>query len=207
MNSNRDQDAELWLTATLKRYSAAEPSADFDPRLLSALASSRRIRSRWVLYICASAAALVLLSVGLVLWKHLDPHPEISARVMPTPAFAKPITSSVAMEDSRNAFSTGRQYPTRKAVHSRTQVERVADLQPRRSQFPSPTPMSKQEKLLRRYVAVTPHDELLTVMSRQQQREEDLRNHHQTDYPATMPAESEDWSRSPEKNPGARGAR
>jgi hypothetical protein len=157
----RDQFADQLLNRTLGRYSAAEPAPGLEERLLAKLASAapkpKPVVQRWAWM--AAAAAMLLATVAVTtLWHRPDAKPvsqlpgtsaapaTLNQESAPTPRIA-----AVAVDSSIP--------PHRPAVAMRVAA-------PHLEQFPTPAPLSEQDRLLVSYVNRTPQPELLATNAR-----------------------------------------
>jgi hypothetical protein len=153
-----DQFVDELLEAALKRYGGEGPSAGLEMRVLAGVLSrqgaARRLRLVWALAACAG----ILAAIVLVLHSARAPRrePVISASA-PRQA-AKPAASS-GSAGSRSASPRLVQGPREKP---RTPKPGVLATKPSRpEQFPTPMPLTEQEKLLLTYFANTTKPDLL----------------------------------------------
>lgn len=140
MNADeRDRRADEWLDAALARYSRAEPRAGLEQRILANLEARQRTRIPWWGMAWAAAAAVLVISAGL-LW--MSRH---RAQPAPAPAVqaqsAPPQAKSPAAPRSPQASLSPRISP----VRVRPARAAVSASQPRREVFPSPAPLTAQE--------------------------------------------------------------
>lgn len=181
-NEDRD-DLDRALDAALAKYSSVEPRAGLDQRIMANLKAQPavapvRVWWRWGL---AVALALLLFVFGLALRSGKASRPLVVQK-QPNSAPAK---------DARKVDGSGSKTQPAPVLKQRT-VEavvrktrrpdsgvstRLASV-PRRQQFPSPQPLSEQEKLLASYVAQYPERAILTARAQaefeKQDREEDV---------------------------------
>jgi hypothetical protein len=157
--AERDEERKLeeLLDSMLAAYSAAEPRPGLETRIVANLRtqgsqSDGRSWGRFWLWAGAGVAAAVAALVFAVLHRPAErpiPTPAEIVRSTPKPA---PDTSSPAkpLQESSKAV--------RHALHKPAVVQ-VADMRP--DAFPTPTPLSEQERLLLRYLAGTPKEEIV----------------------------------------------
>ena len=176
------------LDAALAKYAAAEPRAGLEDRILAHLQhanlqaeSTRAANHKWwhmrwgwaavaVIFIFIFAVTLTLRSS-----KPSQPSvkniPAITAPTRQKPE-AKKQGQQLANRDENTAPS--RRGPVRHGVP--TQPEAVADAYPKLDKFPSPHPLSEQEKMLLEYVQQNPEEAAMiaqaqTKFARQQELE------------------------------------
>jgi len=183
-----DEKAKLdrWLNRALAEYSKEEPRSGIELRVLANLRAQRRHiaeqrrRRWWTIGIIATAAVLVI-----VLWAAgTNKHTEQEASVKPSPAVSpnnanvaqqasqdssqdagQNVTEDLASQTSRPASSRhSHMQRARRRSHGRrtARVLRAAQ-RVRGEQFPSPTPLSEQERILQRYVAQYKNDAIRTA--------------------------------------------
>ena len=169
------------LDAALAKYAAVEPRAGLEERVLANLRAERGRtpkRTRWSWSVASAAAAVVVIVMMALLWRiNLRHRPVIAWHpATKAPSVEQPRTR-LASNSERNGSHMSTHGPaTRGALHpARTVAGAVAA--PKLDQFPSPQPLSEQEKLLARYVEQYPeHSALLaraqTEALRQDQLEE-----------------------------------
>jgi hypothetical protein len=165
---DRDQFDEL-LDGALRHYGEVAPRAGLEGRVLARLkAADRQSHSpmRWVWGLAAAATAIVaLVLLPRTFWSHqhlLAVHPP-SAVVRPEPKNGPEPTNV------RKAA-----HSSRRSVGQRHKISpELASIVRRPSEFPSPHPLTEQERLLKAYVNNFPHEAAL-VAREQAQREKEL---------------------------------
>lgn len=147
---------ELW-DASLARYRSYEPRPGLETRVLAGVRAKGRAGRRrvWALALAGTAAAMAFI-VGAVIYV---------ARPPPAPA---PLAATRPAPFSKGAQEVG--LPPKPVQHDRrSRVAVLRDLQPsgrarsvprRPEQFPTPAPLSEQEKLLLLYVNSVPAQEM-----------------------------------------------
>jgi hypothetical protein len=155
----RDREFE----AALAKYAAVEPRAGLEDRILANLqAESRRSpRSVWgiwnIAWVVVGIAAVVAVVAALMLRTNIRQVPEITVL---------PATEAPSAKQSRPQVATARAnhapapapvvaMPAH-GVKKRERSTTVAGAFPRLDQFPSPRPLSNEERLLVRYVQKFP---------------------------------------------------
>jgi len=145
----KDQHLDEMLDSLLASYSNAEPRPGMETRILANLSArqkSRKLGFAW-LWVSAGAAAVVVIMMA-ILFNHSTVLPKSPVIAGPVPApkiKSTPAVSSVPLGASIKA-----RVPTVQ--------ERVIETDVRQEVFPSPSPLSEQEKLLLLYLRATPRD-------------------------------------------------
>lgn len=161
---DRDQFAERWLDETLARYSEAEPRDGFEGRVLASLAAHKTKRVFWrrLVWVPVASAAAIALVAGISVLRHVS-------RPLTTPQVVAH-TPSVPVQTQLSVLATEvPTRPTRSAPNRALKVAVTRAPQPRKPQFPAPTPPTEQEDLLAAYLSATPTHELLAVAADQKQ--------------------------------------
>jgi hypothetical protein len=145
MKSDRHSlDREL--DTALTKYAAVEPRAGLEERILASLRaepneSVRRSWWRWPLVAAASAVVIVVMFLSLV----FRPWQEPSVAMVRIPSSVKPpVVPAYTREANRPASIVKHPNPSPHPT--------AGNSAPRLEQFPSPRPLSEQEKLLDNYV-------------------------------------------------------
>lgn len=158
---NKDQErlADQWLDAALKQYGKAEPCAGLEKRVLANLQAQRENRPRpWMWRPAAVTVALCTLTAGtLFIVRRPGNSPELRIQESPVdtgrrngPAAAN--APPVATLRTGSSRSPGVRHPSRVTTVS---------AEPRLEQFPSPAPLSEEERGLVRYIRERPHEAAL----------------------------------------------
>jgi hypothetical protein len=171
------------LDAALAKYAAIEPRAGLEDRVLANLRSEReraaaRVWWRWPALGAAAAVVLVVAAVTLM-WKQGagragNPAPDITAH---QPAAAGQGEKRPAMQAATNDVGVP-VHPAVPAVVERAAKHAVRPAQvmvadgPRLDQFPSPRPLSDEEKLLVRYVREFPQDAVMIARAQEESEKE-----------------------------------
>jgi len=143
MERNGRDQLDSMLNAALAGYSAAEPLAGLEERVLCrvrAIEVTRRRTAGWA-FTFAAAAALVLVAIVMKTPGNLTPKSRDIARTE-TPA---PVRSAARVEEPRVATKRRR---------GRIAAKRTAspELLPKQEQFPAPAPLTAEERVLRSFV-------------------------------------------------------
>jgi hypothetical protein len=157
-NSSGDELDRL-LDAALKQYAAVQPRHGLEGRILARLRSDSTERTsgawwRWLTAATAVAGLAALITIGS------RPHARLQPKVSRNPAITRPDAIVAASSQPRPVI----QAPKRRfRAVADTQVNKAL---PKLDQFPSPQPLSEQEKLLASYVAAYPKQAALLAKLR-----------------------------------------
>jgi hypothetical protein len=166
MNRNQEQnwqtheEIDRALDLALAKYAAAEPRTGLEERVLASLhAELEHARDhawgRWG--VVAVFATIVLVVLGLA-WITMRPAPAIARR---PPSLAPSAESPTPQTAPTRPPARG---PAAKAVAHRSRP--AAPAYPKLDQFPSPQPLSDQERILANYVEANPHHAVLLARAR-----------------------------------------
>ncbi len=149
---DKDRFAEDLLEASLREHHRAEPRAGLEARILAGVAARERAgRRRWLWMFAAAAAAVVLVVTGVRGLRHRPtPVPVASQAAAPQPppatfAFSPPKTAAPRVQ--------------------RKSLRRIAARPSQPAHFPTPRPLTQQEKLLLVYTQVVPKKVLATPIT------------------------------------------
>jgi hypothetical protein len=166
------------LDAALAKYAAAEPRAGLEQRVLATVRAERERRTaavwwRWPA-MTALAASLIVVAATLAsrLWtpeqKTANQHaPQMQAQAHDGTKVASPVGSS-EMHVHKTGSRRGGLGP--RAVSKTLAV--VASV-PKLDRFPSPQPLSEQERILMSYIAEFPSEATLVARLRTEERRRD----------------------------------
>jgi hypothetical protein len=180
------------LDAALAKYTAIEPRAGLEDRILANLRAERgdsqdRAWLRWG--VAAVFATVVLVIIGLA-WRTAISAPTVAHR----PPAMKPQVKLPAPEIGSNRPPDS--YSTVKPLAHRS--KRAAPANPKLDQFPSPQPLSEQEKILARYVDAYPEHAVLLARARtealRRDQIEETRSYSQDDGAKDWEDRNEDWN-------------
>jgi hypothetical protein len=167
--SNRKQDElDGALDAALAKYTAVEPRGGIEDRVLANLrAELERVPDRawwrWGLAAAPAAALVVALTLAIAPpWRSGKPSQPLVAS---HPAIAPPIPKAEAQlaHGDGNRATLRRHKSDRKMSAHPPGSATVVAANPKLDQFPSPQPLSEQEKLLQNYVARYPEHAVLVA--------------------------------------------
>lgn len=158
-------DLDRRLDAALAKYAQVEPRAGLENRVLATLHAERsQVPQRaWWRWSVAGVVAVVVVVVVVLAWRNGKFHGrEIAIR----PSISVPAVSAPAAELGKNDGHPPAPGPAPKHVMHRAHATAVASANPKLDQFPSPQPLSEQEKLLENYVAKYPERAVLLARAR-----------------------------------------
>ena len=163
-SSKRDGDKlDRMIDRALAKYASAEPRPGLEERVLANLhAAELRTESRaWWLWGFAGGMAAVILVAGTLAWRWGKPaHPSVTT--YPT-IEQRPVVPQLATREASPA-PRKRVASHRAAAHSRD--HEFAGVNPKLDVFPSPLPLSEQEKILALYVGHYPEHAALVAEAR-----------------------------------------
>jgi hypothetical protein len=183
-DKSRSYDAlDRELDAALAQYGAVEPRAGLERRVLTNLQAEREkiaSRSWWRWPATAALAAAVTIAVGgSLMWRSAKTPPVVSRDRPPTSVESGGQGGPILAGDARNSpplISSARRNQTNR---DRRRQPTVA-AGPKLEQFPSPQPMSEQEKILAIYVAQYPEHAALIAEARTEALKKDRREEEET---------------------------
>lgn len=162
--SKNHQNLDPLLDSLLASYSDAEPGPGLETRIIANLRAQAAERSspwwqRPFVWIAAGAAAViavtVLVLVSRATFPGVGPKPDLRTKA---PTIQPPVPAPVLNASVPFVPSASSQPALRHQLHKIAPVI-VADNRP--DVFPTPAPLSEQEKLLFRYLAGTPREEIV----------------------------------------------
>ena len=167
------------LDAALAKYAAVEPRAGIEERVLANLRAERtRVADRgwWRWGVAATAAAVIAVAVA-VISNSARPSRPANPPLATTQHLSNPGTQMA----NHHSETVGRRGggPVRRTNRHPAQSTAVVTAVPKLDQFPSPQPLSEQEKILASYVSEYPEHAALIARARMEvlrrDREEELR--------------------------------
>lgn len=175
-NSSSDE-LDHALDAALAKYTAVEPRSGLEGRVLASLHAehARPVNHGWWRWsLGATAVAVIVLAVALAWRSGRVSQPEVANRRPVVKQYlAKPRTDLATQDGNRSRplhlRHNAKAHPVRSAV--------VIAASPKLDQFPSPQPLSEQERILANYVSEYPEHAALIAearmeMLRRDQKEE-----------------------------------
>jgi hypothetical protein len=154
------------LDAALAKFAADEPRTGLEERVLANLRAEQKRapeHSWWRWPVLGATAAVVMVVAVSLLWKPGKPTPDITVYHPATTVQGDKQTGMhIAAKDTgtpaHRAVPTATKRPTRPGVRH---PQALVASGPRLDQFPSPRPLSEEEKLLVRYVQDFPHEAVM----------------------------------------------
>jgi len=172
-NQNHDWQAaerdplDRELDAALAKYAAVEPRAGLEERVLANVRAERgRVSDRaWWRWGVASAVALAAVVMVVTLaWRS---HTQRAPVIVEHPSTATPRVEQPGPRVASNRAENGtNSLPRTRRVVRRAPASAVAEAHPKLDQFPSPQPLSEQEKILASYVEDYPERAVLLARAR-----------------------------------------
>jgi hypothetical protein len=163
-HQNDDRKLDAMLDAMLSAYSAVEPRPGLETRILANVKEQAAkstatwgFRWTWAVAALATAALVIAVYVSRIQTHRMEPlvatrsQPENSAPVWPTRSSPPPKITASHLSTRRHGTQTARL--------TRPSADQVISI--KQDVFPSPSPLSEQEKLLLRYLTRTPREELI----------------------------------------------
>jgi hypothetical protein len=159
---NPAHDLDRAIDAALAKYSAVEPRAGFEQRILTnlhaqPLTTSTRAWWRWTL----AAGTLAIMCVAAALWWNSSKHPNSSANHQAEQTHFAP-------EPSRSIQAVQDPTPVRRRRQAQQKSPAVAQRNSRLDRFPQPQPLTAEEIALARYAAQFPAEATLIAQSQQE---------------------------------------
>jgi hypothetical protein len=175
MANEKQDELDRVLDAALAKYAAAEPRAGLEERVLANLRAERAPvpdRAWWRWSVIAALAAVFL--VALALRRSGRPSDPVVAN---QPAGVggtaeSPATQVVSKDEGNQAYPQERK-TIRRTGARRPRSGAVMVGNPKLDQFPSPQPLSEQEKILRSYVAENPEQAVLLARAQTEELRQD----------------------------------
>jgi hypothetical protein len=173
MADRRRDEPDSTLDTALAKYAAIEPRRGLEERILANLQAQRdRVPNRvwWRWSIAGALAALVVVALALA-WRSRKPsHPVMANHSSSMPHAAKHPTTPIVANGPENQVRGNQARPQQRVAMRRTAVHRpqstVASANPKLDRFPSPQPLSEQEKILASYVEKYPAEAVLLARAR-----------------------------------------
>jgi hypothetical protein len=158
------------LNAALAKYASIEPRAGLEGRILAGLrATSQPVLDRgfwrWRMASVAAALALALMVAFNMTWKSGIPGHENGTPPSTTAQASQPGAQRTPASEA-NGVRPRQPSSLQKSAGRRTRPQVMNTVQARLDQFPSPQPLSEQERILASYVAKYPEHAALVAQAR-----------------------------------------
>ncbi len=174
-DQEKDQHLDAMLDSLLADYSSAEPRPGFETRILATVRSQRQKRKLTLGWIFAGGLATASAVIAITLSQRTLPElPAIITTATPVPAIVRPEVEVV--HSTTRIKPRAAQAPTPEVAEVKQEV------------FPSPTPLTEQEKLLLQYLRATPRAEVVAQSHPDKPVEVLDPNDDQTYSPMSRPA-------------------
>lgn len=189
MADKTHDELDRMLDAALAKYAAAEPRAGLEARVLANLRTERaRVADRtwWRWGLAAAALAVVVVTVALD-WRSGRPSLPVVKNHPSAPAH---VSKEPKRQVASNGVGSGVRLPrpgTAPKVTVSPNIPIANAPHPKLGQFPSPQPLSEQEKILQNYVAKYPEQAVLVARARSEELRRDQLEEMQA-FPAGGPA-------------------
>lgn len=158
-SGDKTREVDQWLDVALTQFGKSEPRAGLEGRVLASMRAERsRVASthRWWWAAGATAAAVTIIAV-VWLGRTISPGEHAKTSTVVPAQVATVATQPGAQAPARRAKKgTGH----RAMKHTASALQAVA---PKLETFPSPVPLTNQERLLARYVQEFPQRAALTA--------------------------------------------
>lgn len=169
-DNERQDEVARRLDSALAKYATVEPRSGLEERVLANLrAEQARVRDRvwWRWSVMAAVAAVIVVTIALALKSGRPSQPTVS-RHAPANLQAPNEGPRIVSEENGNGGRPHSQVKgaTQRITVRRSQPKTVIASNPRLDQFPSPQPLSEQEKILANYVERYPDHAALIAQAR-----------------------------------------
>ena len=176
-------EADRELDAALARYGVAEPRAGLEGRILANLASVRAERGRSVastpwLWPAVGVLTVALIGAAATMWRSggMTQSPAPVAQKSEPAVRSAPVANATAaagdIEKQVAPVATERGV-RRMAPSAKFVAVKTTEKEPKLEQFPSPEPLSEEEKLMIRYAA-DDRDALLVAQARADELKQEM---------------------------------
>ena len=169
-------ELDLVLDAALEQYTAVEPRAGLEQRILANLRSETVTSSgpRWWPWSLGAAALITAVVILAIAWgPHSQPRPTVAdhpSAAEPSPSVSNRGTNNSSHEE-RPVDHVVKLAPPKHSVR-RNYVAQEATTTPKLEQFPSPQPLTEEEKMLAEYVGEHHEEAVLIARAREERLEQ-----------------------------------
>jgi hypothetical protein len=169
---NPDKDAlDLELDAVLAKFTTAEPRSRLEERILANLRieQKRAAERSWWRWPAATALAAVIALTVFGAWRSRKPVQNVTALHPPATVLSNTHHGTQVANNSERGSIPLRELSTLGELSRR----RLKPRSPKLDQFPSPQPLSEQEKMLTEYVAGHHQQAILVARARMAELKKD----------------------------------
>jgi hypothetical protein len=178
-DQEKDKRMDEMLDSLLANYSSAEPRPGMETRILANLRDAEQQRPaghswnfRW-LWAGAAVAAAILVSVVLLGGHRKEKAPQV-VHERPAPSqLQPPQTQEKPRQIAPEMATAPRERRPHRAVTIQAAQSPDLELGLRPASFPTPSPLSEQERLMLAYLNHTPREEIIAQIQRIDQKEAD----------------------------------
>ena len=181
MADRKQDELDRMIESALAKYAAAEPRAGLEGRVLANLQAERTripVRPDWHWAMAGAMLAVVVVTLALA-WRSAKPSHGVAnnRQDVATQSPNQPATQA-------NRDGGGILPPEPTAIRKHTTPRRHPPIpiaaQPKLDQFPSPQPLSEQERILAMYIAQYPEHAVLVARARSEELRRDQLEEMQT---------------------------
>jgi hypothetical protein len=169
MTNGKQDEFDRMLDAALANYASVEPRTGLEERVLANLRAEQAHvpdHAWWRSTAIAAVAAVIVVAMALSLRSDKPSHP-VLANHPPTPIQApKERGTEIISLAPGSGTRPARPNTARKPALRPPPPEVAMARAPKLEQFPSPQPLSEQEKLLQNYIAENPEQAVLLARAR-----------------------------------------
>jgi hypothetical protein len=170
----KDTALNRMLDIALAKYAMAEPRTGLEDRILANIRAEQARAAEhawwrpgiWRWGLAAAIAAIVVAAVGVTL--NLEKPPQPLVKNPPSVPARQNETQEQETQAARRNEAPPKHELARHAITHSIQPKTVAEAYPKLDRFPSPQPLSEQEKLLLEYVKQHPEEALLAAKTQQE---------------------------------------
>ena len=189
-NRNLNDDAfDRELDAALTKFAAVEPRAGLEERVLANLRTerARAAEHSWWRWPAAAALAAVIVVALSVAWRSGKPVQNITTQTPPAPMHADRHVGTQLANNSESVSIRPHDAGARKRLKPQMigYPETAIAPAPKLDQFPSPQPLSEQEKMLAEYVAGHRQQAVLIARARMAELKKDWAEEMEEEAPET----------------------
>lgn len=173
LQASESDSLDRSLDAALAKYSTVEPRAGLEARILANLRAEQDktpVRSWWRWGLATALATLAVVVVALA-WRSGKPaqvaiehHASTTQQQTTAPNSPQPETQTLVNQPA-NSVHSDQTAPTRIAAARRAPARAARTREPKLDRFPSPEPLTEQEKLALEYIERFPEEASLVAQA------------------------------------------